>query len=109
MLGHVSVAERAISNLIGHIRTSGLRLDLAQLALATETIAQILMTIQHHDPFFSFYFGALPQGVFLACVCGSVVLTASSTLLLAAFWCVIVMLPFEDVHEFVRDCVYCGV
>ena len=89
MLGHVSVAERAISNLIGHIRMSGLRLDLAQLALGSETVAQSLMTLLHHDPYFASYFTALPWGVFVACVCSPFILSCSSTLLLAAYWCVI--------------------
>ena len=86
MLGHLAVAERAVSNLIGHVRTSGPRLDLAQLALTTETAAHCLMMLMHHDPFLAFYWGALPFGVVTAFICGAIVLTCSSTLLLAAFW-----------------------
>ena len=88
MLGNVGVAERAVSNWIGHVRMSGLRLDLAQLALVTETLAQLLMAIVHHDPFLSFHWGALPAGATSALLFGAVLLTCSSTLLLAAFWCV---------------------
>ena len=86
IMGHVYVAEQAMSNFIGHIIMSGPRLDLAQLALATETVAHVLMAILHHDPFAAFYWGMLPQGSFVAMLFGSIVLTCSSTLLLAAFW-----------------------
>ena len=87
MLGHVTVAEQAISNLIGHVRTSGLRLDLAQLALATEAAAHLILAVLQHDPFFSFHWAVLPVGGFAAFVFGPIVLSCSSTLLLAAFWC----------------------
>ena len=86
MLGHVGVVERAASNWIGHVRTSGLRLDLAQLALATEGLAHLCMTLIHHDPFMAFHWGAFPQGAFASLIVGPIVLTCSSTLLLAAFW-----------------------
>lgn len=86
IMGHVYVAEQAMSNCIGHIIMPGPRLDLAQLALATETVAHVLMAILHHDPFAAFYWGMLPQGSFVAMLFGSIVLTCSSTLLLAAFW-----------------------
>jgi len=86
MLGHVGVAERAISNWIGHFHASGLRLDLAQLALATETIAHGLMALTHHDPLGSFHWAILPAGAFPAFIFGAIVLTCSSTLLLAAYW-----------------------
>ena len=92
ILGHIYVAEQAMSNHIGHVVTSGLRLDLAQLALATESVAHFLMAVLHHDPLFSFHWGALPLGGYSAMLFGSIVLTCSSTLLLAAFWCV----PIEE-------------
>ena len=88
MLGHVGIVERAASNWIGHIRTSGLRLDLAQLALATESLAHSCMSLLHHDPYLAFHWGVFPVGAFASFVCGSIVLTCSSTLLLAGFWCV---------------------
>ena len=89
MLGHVGVVERAASNWIGHVRTSGLRLDLAQLALATEALAHLCMMLLHHDPFISFHWGAFPAGAVASLIVGPVVLTCSSTLLLAAFWYVV--------------------
>ena len=88
VLGHTGVAERATSNWIGHVRTSGLRFDLAQFALATELVAHVLMALLHHDPFLGFHWAAFPNGAFTAFLCGSFVLTCSSTLLLAAYWCV---------------------
>ena len=54
MLGHIGVTERSLSNLIGHVRTSGVRFDLAQLALVNQMIAHCAMTMVHHDPFLSF-------------------------------------------------------
>ena len=86
MLGHVGVVERAASNWIGHVRTSGLRLDLAQLALATEGFAHLCLTLVHRDPFMAFHWGAFRAGAFASLVVGPIVLTCSSTLLLAAFW-----------------------
>ena len=62
ILAHAGVTETAVSNWIGHVRTSGLRLDLAQLALATEAAAHGLMALIHHDPFLSFYWAAFPLG-----------------------------------------------
>ena len=88
MLAHVAVAEQATCNLIGHARTSGLRLDLAQLALGTETVAHLIMALLQHDPIFSFHWAVLPVGAYSAFILGPIVLTCSSTLLLAAFWCV---------------------
>ena len=88
MLGHVGVAERSVSNLIGNVRTSGLRLDLAQLALGTETVAHFLMVVLHHDPYAAFHWAAIPFGGFAVYVFGAVILSCTSTLLLAAFWCV---------------------
>ena len=88
MLGHVGIVEQSVSNLIGHARSSGLRLDLAQLALATEATAHFIMALMFHDPFLSFHWAALPYGGFSAFICGAIVLTCSSTFLLAAFWCV---------------------
>ena len=89
MVGHAGVVEQAISNWIGHVRTSGLRMDLAQLALATEILAHTLLALLHHDPFFSFHWAVLPVGSYSAFITGSIVLTCSSTLLLAAFWYVV--------------------
>ena len=86
MLGHVLVIEQSISNLFGHFRTSGLRLDLAQLALATESTAHFLMALVHHDPYLAFHWAALPFGAVTAFMLGPIVLTCSSMLLLAAFW-----------------------
>ena len=86
MLGHVGVVERAVSNWIGHVRTSGLRLDLAQLALATEILAHLCLAVAHHDPFLAFHWAALPHGAFASFICGSIILTCSSTLLLASYW-----------------------
>ena len=60
MLGHVGVVECAASNWIGHVRTSGPRLDLAQLALGTEALTHLCMTLLHHDPYFAFHWGAFP-------------------------------------------------
>ena len=90
IMGHIGVAERAISNWLGHIRSTGLRLDLAQLALATEMVAHTLMALMHHDPFGTFQWAVLPDGAFAAFIFGSIVLTCSSTLLLAAYWYVAV-------------------
>lgn len=89
MLGHAVVVERAASNLIGHVRTSGLRLDLAQLALATEILAHLITALLHHDPFLSFHWAALPFGLFSASFCASIILPCTTTLLLAAFWYVV--------------------
>ena len=86
MLGHAAVVELAISNWIGHIQRSGLRFDLAQLALATETIAHVFIALSEHDPTLAFHWAALPFGAYPAFVLGSIVMTCSSTLLLAAFW-----------------------
>ena len=90
MLGHVGVVERATSSWIGHVRTSGLRLDLAQLALVTESVAHLCMMLLHHDPCLSFHWAAFPFGTATSFICGSLVLTCSSTLLLAAFWYVVI-------------------
>ena len=90
MLGHVGVVEQAISNWIGHARTSGVRFDLAQLALLTEATAHTFFVLQIHDPFLAFHWAALPFGAYVAFVIGSIVLTCSSTLLLAAYWCVVI-------------------
>jgi hypothetical protein len=69
MLGHVSVAERAISNLVGHIQMTGLRLDLAQLALGTEAVAHSLMAygVAASRPLFPILLRTSPPclGVFL--------------------------------------------
>ena len=86
ILGHVVVAEQAVSNLIGHVRTSGLRLDLAQLALVTEAVAHCMLAVLHHDPLFSFHWAVVPFGGFATFIFSPMVLTFSSTLLLAAFW-----------------------
>ena len=86
MLGHASVVERAASNWLGHIRTSGLRFDLAQLALANEMVAHCLMLLVHHDPLMAFYWAVFPFGALAAFILGSILLTCSSTLLLAAYW-----------------------
>ena len=86
MLGHASVVERAASNWLGHIRTSDLRFDLAQLALANEMVAHCLMLLVHHDPFMGFHWAVFPYGATAAFVAGSILLTCSSTLLLAAYW-----------------------
>ena len=86
ILGHVVVVEKSISNLLGHIRISGLRTDLAQLSLATESVAHVLMALFHHDPYLSFHWAVLSYGGTAAFIFGSVLLTCSSTLLLAAFW-----------------------
>jgi len=86
MLGHAGVAEHAVSNWIGHILTSGLRMDLAQLALGTKTTAHLMMALLHHDPFWGFHWGVFPMGGFSVFIIGSIVLTCSSTILLAAFW-----------------------
>ena len=89
MLGHVGVVEQAVSNIIGHLRMSGMRLDLAQLALANEMVAHCVMAVLHHDPWLAFHWGALPQGAAPAFLFGAIVLTCSSTVLLAAYWYVI--------------------
>ena len=60
MLGHAGVAERAVSNWIGHILTSGLRVDLAQLALGAEMIAHLMMALLNHDPIWVFHWGSFP-------------------------------------------------
>jgi hypothetical protein len=86
MLGHVGVAESSLSNFIGHVRTSGFRCDLAQLALVNELVAHFIMAILHHDPFFASHWASLPYGAYSSFMFGSIVLTCSSTLLLAAYW-----------------------
>ena len=86
MAGHAGVLEQAISNWVGHARTSGARFDLAQFSLLTEAAAHIFLVLQLHDPALAFHWAALPWGAYPAFVFGSVVLTCSSTLLLAAYW-----------------------
>ena len=86
MLGHVGVTERSLSNLIGHVRTSGVRFDLAQLALVNQMIAHCAMTMVQHDPFLSFHWAAVPYGASAAFTLGSIVLACSSILMLAAYW-----------------------
>jgi len=90
MLGHAFVIEQAICNLIGHVSTSGgvLRADLAQMALSTEVVAHLLMALLHHDPQLQFHWAILPAGLSVFLAAGSALFTSSSTLLLAAFWCV---------------------
>ena len=88
MLGHTWVAERAASCFVGHVRSAGARCDLAQTASVTEVMAHLLLALAPHDPFVSFHWGLLPVGVFPAALICPLVLTCSSTLLLAGFWCV---------------------
>ena len=88
MLGHVWVAERAASCFIGHAQSAGIRFDLAQATSLTEMTAHLLCALNRHDPFFSFHWGTLPAGVFIATLVTPLMLMCSSTLLLAGFWCV---------------------
>ena len=107
---HISVAERAALSFWGHVRASdsaiaaaveaanpfaiaeefkrsgGVRLDLAQLSLASEVATHLLLAILPVDPFMSYFWGFLPGGMYVvACAC-TVLLHCSSTLLLAAYW-----------------------
>ena len=86
MLGQLWVAERAASCFIGHVRSAGVRIDLAQAASMTEVVAHLLFALSLHDPFLSFHWGALPFGTYPAAVICPIVLMCSSTLYLAAFW-----------------------
>ena len=86
MLGHVWVAERAASCFIGHVQCAGLRFDLAQAASVTEFVAHLFTALNLHDWFLSFHWGLLPFGVGIALTVDSVILTCSSTLLLAGYW-----------------------
>jgi len=86
MLGHVGVTERSLSNLIGHVRTSGVRFDLAQLALVNQMITHCAITMVQHDPFLSFHWAAVPYGASAAFTIGSIVLACSSILMLVAYW-----------------------
>ena len=86
MLGHVWVAERAASCFIGHVQSAGVRFDLAQAASVAEVVAHLLMVLAFHDPFFSFHWGLLAQGTNTAVLICPLMLTCSSTLLLAGFW-----------------------
>ena len=86
IIGHFWIVEQASSNWIGHVRTSGLRFDLAQLALATEICAHLLMVAAHHDPFMAFRWGLLPYGMGAVLIMAPFILVCGSTLLLAAFW-----------------------
>ena len=88
MFGHVWIAECAASCFIGHVQSAGVRFDLAQAASVTEVMAHTLLAFSLHDPWFTFHWGVSPEGTFIAAVICPLVLTCSSTFLLAGFWCV---------------------
>ena len=112
MLGHVWVMERAASCFIGHVKSAGVRFDLAQAASVSEVMAHLLSALSFHDPFLEFHWGLMPyveqpcdekhhslifpsctpthrSGTYIAAVMCPLVLTCSSTLLLAGFWYVV--------------------
>ena len=84
LLGHLTVAERSLSFLVGHILANRARVDLAQMALLAEGAAHVCMSWFFVDPF-NFYWGSWPQ-IIAVMILGPTLLCCCSTLLLAAYW-----------------------
>ena len=64
VIAHLFVAERAATYLMSHVQAVGIRFDMAQLALCTETLAHLLLAPVFVDPFFAFHFKQMKQFVF---------------------------------------------
>ena len=86
MICHFVVIERASCNLIGHVRISGVRPDLAQMALIAEACAHVLAACVYMDPFVSFHWGWMPAAMFTSLMAAAMILSCGSTLLLAGYW-----------------------
>jgi hypothetical protein len=87
ILGHLFIAEVALSFLASHVKASGgMRPDLAQFALVAEVTAHLMFSLDLVDPLCAFYWGFLPYGSAVAFLVGGTVLTCCSTLCLAAYW-----------------------